>query len=242
MLYQMEGIRMSGSDEPSFRLPKAILFDLDGTLIDSAPDITCAVNELLDGRGLPPLTLPQVKSMIGNGVEKLVERAFAASDRPLSKAGLEEANREMAPIYRRHITRWTRPMPGAAEALARLHVARIRLGVATNKPQAATREILLHFGMLERLGAIVGGDAVTHKKPAPEALLLALERLETAPQDALMVGDSITDVEAARAAGVPVMLIRGGYSQVPVDELGADLVCGSLLDLPAVLDGLRTAA
>jgi phosphoglycolate phosphatase len=133
-------------------------------------------------------------------------------------------------------------MPGAAEALARLHVARIRLGVATNKPQAATREILLHFGMLERLGAIVGGDAVTHKKPAPEALLLALERLETAPQDALMVGDSITDVEAARAAGVPVMLIRGGYSQVPVDELGADLVCGSLLDLPAVLDGLRTAA
>jgi phosphoglycolate phosphatase len=238
----MEGHRMSGSVETSFRLPKAILFDLDGTLIDSAPDIASAVNELLDGRGLPPLTLAQVKSMIGNGIEKLVERAFAASGRPLSKTALDEANREMAPIYRRHLTRWTRPMPGAVEALARLHVAGIRLGVATNKPQVATREILLHFGLLERLGAIVGGDAVTRKKPAPDALLLALEQLRTEPHEALMVGDSITDVEAARAAGLPVAIIRGGYTQIPADELGADLVCDSLLDLPAALNGVRNAA
>lgn len=233
---------MSGSDEPLFRLPKAILFDLDGTLIDSAPDITAAVNELLDGKGLPPLRLPQVKSMIGNGVEKLVERAFAASGRPLSKAELEEANREMAPIYRRHTTRLTRLMPGAAEALARLHVAGVLMGVATNKPQLATREILQHFRLAERLGAIVGGDAVTRKKPAPDALLLALEQLRTEPHEALMVGDSITDVEAARAAGLPVAIIRGGYTQIPADELGADLVCGSLLDLPAALNELRSAA
>jgi phosphoglycolate phosphatase len=237
----MEGIRMSGSAE-TFRLPKAILFDLDGTLIDSAPDITAAVNELLDGRGLPPLTLPQVKSMIGNGVEKLVERAFAASGRPLSKTGLEEANREMAPIYRRHTTRLTRLMPGAAEALAQLHVAGVLMGVATNKPQLATREILQHFRLAERLGAIVGGDAVTRKKPAPDALLLALEQLRTEPHEALMVGDSVTDVEAARAAGLPVAIIRGGYTQVPADELGADLVCDSLLDLPAALNELRSAA
>lgn len=232
---------MSGSGE-TFRLPKAILFDLDGTLIDSAPDITAAVNELLDGRGLPPLALPQVKSMIGNGVEKLVERAFAASGQPLSQTGLEEANREMAPIYRRHTTRLTRLMPGAAEALARLHVAGVLMGVATNKPQLATREILQHFRLAERLGAIVGGDAVTRKKPAPDALLLALEQLRTEPHEALMVGDSITDVEAARAAGLPVAIIRGGYTQVPADELGADLVCDSLLDLPAALNGLRSAA
>jgi phosphoglycolate phosphatase len=237
----MEGIRMSGSGD-TLQLPKAILFDLDGTLIDSAPDITSAVNELLDRRGLPPLTLPQVKSMIGNGVEKLVERAFAASSRPLSKIGLEEANRAMAPIYRRHTTLLTRLMPGAAEALARLHVAGVLMGVATNKPQLATREILQHFRLAERLGAIVGGDAVTRKKPAPDALLLALEQLRAEPHEALMVGDSITDVEAARAAGLPVAIIRGGYTQVPADELGADLVCDSLLDLPAALNGLRSAA
>jgi phosphoglycolate phosphatase len=238
----MEGIRMSGSVDASFRLPKAILFDLDGTLIDSAPDITSAVNELLDGRGLPPLTLAQVKSMIGNGVEKLVERAFAASGCPLSKSGLDEANREMAPIYRRHTTRLTRLMPGAAEALAQLHVAGVLMGVATNKPQLATREILLHFRLAERLGAIVGGDAVTRKKPAPDALLLALEQLRTDPHEALMVGDSIADVEAARGAGLPVAIVRGGYTQIPADELGADLVCDSLLDLPAALNGLRSAA
>jgi phosphoglycolate phosphatase len=238
----MEGARMSDGVATLFRMPKAILFDLDGTLIDSAPDIAGAVNELLDGRRLPPLTVEQVKSMVGNGVEKLVERAFSAAGKPLSGAELEDANREMAPIYRRHTTQLTRLMPGAAQALAQLHVAGVRLGVATNKPQVATREILLHFGLLERLGAIVGGDAVTRKKPAPDALLLALEQLGTAPRDALMVGDSVTDVEAARAAGMPIVLVRGGYTQQPVEQLGADLVCDGLLELPGALSGLRSAA
>jgi phosphoglycolate phosphatase len=109
------------------------------------------------------------------------------------------------------------------------------MAVATNKPQVAARTILLHFGLFERLGALVGGDAVTAKKPAPDALLLALERLGVGPQDALMVGDSISDVRAARAADMPVALIRGGYSPTPVEELDADLVCDSLFDLPVAL-------
>jgi phosphoglycolate phosphatase len=233
---------MSDGVATRFRMPKAILFDLDGTLIDSAPDITAAVNELLDGRRLLPLTVEQVKSMVGNGVEKLVERAFAASGMPLSRGELDDVNREMVPIYRRHLIRLTRLMPGAAETLAQLHVAGIRIGVATNKPQVATREILLHFGLLERLGAIVGGDAVARKKPAPDALLLALEQLGAEPHDTLMVGDSVADVEAARAAGIPVVLVRGGYTLQPVELLGADLVCDTLLELPAALSGLRSAA
>ncbi|MDX8481108.1 phosphoglycolate phosphatase [Mesorhizobium sp. VK24D] len=230
-----------GASKPS-RSPSAILFDLDGTLIDSAPDIAAAVNELLAGRDLPPLSVDQVKAMIGGGVRKLVERAFAASGSPLAGSAIEEANRVMAPIYRRHLTGLTRLMPAVREVLTHFHLNGTAMGVATNKPQLATREILLHFHLTEYLGAIVGGDAVTHLKPAPDALLLALAQLGVEPTDALMVGDSSGDVGAARAAGMPVVLLRGGYTQIPVEELGADLVCDSLLDLPSAMQRLRAAA
>jgi phosphoglycolate phosphatase len=233
---------MNSGAVPQLRMPKAILFDLDGTLVDSAPDITAAVNELLATRKQPPLPVEQVKSMIGNGVRKLVERAFAASGQPLGRAELDDANRDMLPIYRRHLTRLTCLMPGATEAVALLHVAGVPMGVATNKPQAATRQILLHFGLIERLRVIVGGDAVSHKKPAPDALLIALDRLGVEPSDALMVGDSVTDVIAARAAGMPIALVRGGYSVDPVERLGADFIYDSLLDLPPALQGNSEAA
>lgn len=215
--------------------PKAVLFDLDGTLVDSAPDIAAAVNELLDTRSLPALTVPQVTGMIGNGVEKLIERAFAAAGAPLTGSALQQANRDMAPIYLRHVTERTTLMAGVREMLAVLHVRGIKLGVVTNKPQAATREILLHFGLLELLKAVVGGDAVVAKKPAPDGIFLALEKCGVEPADALLVGDSAADVGAARAAGIPVVLIRGGYTQIAVDDLGADLVLNRIGDLPAAL-------
>jgi len=223
----------------SGRWPKAVLFDLDGTLIDSAPDITAAVNELLENYDLPSLSLAQVKTMIGEGVRKLVERAFAASDAKLSEANLEEAFQAMGTIYYRHLTQFTRLMPGAAETLVRLHSSGIRLGVVTNKPQVAARTILLHFRLAERLGTIIGGDAVMHGKPAPDALLLALQQLDVLPEEALMVGDSATDVAAARAAEMPVAVVRGGYSRVPLEELEADFICR---DLPALLAAIESAA
>ncbi|RFC66785.1 MULTISPECIES: phosphoglycolate phosphatase [Mesorhizobium] len=222
-------------------LPDAVLFDFDGTLIDSAPDIHAAVNELLQTRNLPPVTLEQAKAMIGNGVAKLVERAFAASGSPLAGAELEQAQRDMTPIYNSHLTGLTTLMPGARTALQQLRAAGVKLALVTNKPQAPTREVLEHFHIFEDFGAVIGGDAVTNKKPSPEALYLALERLHADRNNAVMVGDSTTDVEAARNAGLPVIIIRGGYSKVPVEELGADLVLDSLADLPAALQGKQAA-
>lgn len=222
--------------------PRAILFDLDGTLIDSAPDITAAVNELLAGRDLPPFPVETVTTMIGDGMPKLVERAFEASGNPLAGRALEQVVHDMTPIYLRHLTGRSSLMPGVREALAEFHMMGVAMAVTTNKPQRAAREVLLHFGLVDMLGAIVGGDAVSHKKPAPDALLLALERLRIGAEGALMVGDSKADVGAARAAGLPVVLVRGGYTQVPVEDLSADLVCDSLLQLPSTLQALLRAA
>ena len=222
--------------------PKAVLFDLDGTLVDSAPDIREAVNELLATRGLAALSVPQVTLMIGNGVEKLVARAFAAAGAPLDQTALTGAYADMKPIYLRHTTRLTTLLPGVREAMAALHVKGIGLCVVTNKPQVATREILTHFGLAEMLSAIVGGDAVVNKKPAPDGIYLALDKLRVQPQDAMMVGDSKADVGAARAAGIPVCLVRGGYTQTPADELGADLVLDSLQQLPLALADWAAAA
>jgi len=227
---------------PLLHSPKAILFDLDGTLVNSAPDIAAATNELLATRSLPPLSLPDVTAMIGDGVRKLIERAFAAAGSPLSAPELDKAHEAMKPIYLRHVTGLATLMPGVREALVHFHMAGMAMGVVTNKPQLAAREVLLHFGLTEFFGVIVGGDAVSHQKPAPDGLLLALDRLHAEPGEALMVGDSIADAGAARAAGMAVALVRGGYTQVPLDELGADLVCDTMFDLPAALQERQDAA
>ncbi|MDP3897130.1 MAG: phosphoglycolate phosphatase [Mesorhizobium sp.] len=218
--------------------PQAVLFDLDGTLIDSAPDLHASVNLLLVRHSLGPLTLAEVISMIGNGVKKLVERAFAACGRPLDQADLERELQAMLGIYGDHLTVLTVLMPGAHESVQRLHAAGVWLGVVTNKPQRPTEAILDHFGLSPYLGAVVGGDTGVEKKPAPDMIFAALERLGMTPDQAVMVGDSPADVASARAAGVAVIAVRGGYTTVPVDALGADLIIESLEHLTAALDRL----
>jgi phosphoglycolate phosphatase len=198
---------------------------------------------LLAGRDLPPLRLEQVKAMIGGGVRKLVERAFTASGTPLLGSALDEANRVMAPIYRRHLTGLTTLMPGVREVLTHFHLSGIAMGVVTNKPQLAAREILLHFGLTEHLGAIVGGDAVTYLKPAPDALLLALDQLQVEPRDALMVGDSGADVAAARAAGMTPIGFVGSAEDASIGAslmgAGARTLIADMRQLKATVVALR---
>ena len=222
--------------------PQVILFDLDGTLIDSVPDLRSSVNVLLGEDGHPPLTLDQVRSMIGNGVRKLVERAYAASGVTLEGEALDAATDRMMAVYGGRLTAETTLMPGAAEIISAYHKARVKLGVVTNKPEAASRTILDHFGLGAMIDVVVGGDTGPARKPAPDMLIYALEQVGFTAGRALLVGDSPADIGAAKAARMASVAVRGGYTNVPVEELGADIVIDSLHGLPAAIEHLKEPA
>jgi phosphoglycolate phosphatase len=220
---------------------KAVVFDLDGTLIDSAPDLASALNRLLAREGLGPVALAQVQTMIGDGVAKLVERGFAVRGRNLSAGELGDLARRYVADYEPNSAVETRPFPGAREALGELRAAGLALGVCTNKPEAATRAILAAFGMDPFIAAVVGGDTLPGaRKPDPATLRETLARLGAGAGQAIAVGDSPNDVAAARAAGVPIVAVSFGYSRVPPAELGADRLIGRFADLgPALAEVCR---
>ena len=203
-------------------LPRAILFDLDGTLVDSAPDLAAALNSVLRSQGLQEQTLEAVKGMVGAGAKVLVQRGFAANGTALSEQEAERLLRAFLTDYRARATDETRLMPGAQTLLTELAAAGVALGLCTNKPEDITRQILGDLAVAAHFGSIVGGDTTPAKKPDPSPLLHALEELGCPADEALMVGDSAADAAAARAAGTGLALVNFGYSQVPVVELKPD--------------------
>ena len=219
--------------------PEAVLFDLDGTLIDSVSDIAAAANELLAEDGLGPLMVAQVRGIVGEGVRKLVERAYAACGKPLTAGALDARHARMMQIYAQHLTNRTTLMPCAAEALSALRKAPAKIAVVTNKPQAFSRIVLAHFGLAPLVDLIVGGDTGPARKPAPDMLLYALAQFGVARSRGLMVGDGPADIDAARAAGIRSVAVSGGYTPVPVEALGADLHIAGLAELPAAIERLR---
>jgi len=221
--------------------PKAVLFDLDGTLIDSAPDIHAATNTLLARDGLAPLSLPQVTAMIGEGARKLVERAFQAAGKPLDSAELDDKYKQMVPLYAANLTGLTKLMPGVQSALAALQDQNIARALVTNKPDFAIAEILEHFDLTAHFPVIVGGDSGVPHKPAPDMLLLALSRLGVAADDAVFVGDSPADARSAQAAGLKLVLVEGGYSREPLQSLGADAVLPDMSGLLAAIQAFAPA-
>lgn len=211
---------------------RALLLDLDGTLVDSARDLQEALNAMLAEEGLRPVGLEECKGMIGDGGGKLVERALAATGGDPARQPACLAR--FLARYEAEPTRHTRPYPGVVETLERARARGLKLAVVTNKPEAATHLVLEALGLAGLFDAVVGGDTLPRRKPDPDPVLLALDRLGVAPGDALMVGDNHHDVNAARAAGVASVAVTYGYSHVPHAELGA----GRLADRFAeVLEG-----
>jgi len=214
--------------------PTAIVWDLDGTLVDSAPDLASALNTVLDRRGFFTLPISEVRKMIGNGVPKLVERGFNAVGVRPDPAQLDELIAMFVNEYKTCATDNTRPYPGIVEALREIHSMNIPMGVCTNKPEAFTRQILTGLGLSGFFSSVVGGDSTRARKPDPEPVLACLRGLVSEPASSLMIGDSVHDVQAARAAGVFIGVVPWGYRSAPVEELGADFV----LHDPARLAGL----
>ena len=202
---------------------RAAIFDLDGTLIHSLPDLTAAINHILAEEGREPVTEAELGPMVGDGAHTLVERAFAArGGLPGPEVG-PYLERFLA-FYERHATVLTRPFPHVVETLARLKSKGILLAVCTNKPTAASHEILRALDLDHFFAVVVGGDDTPALKPNPAHIDTVLDRLGVARDEAVMVGDSVNDVLAAKGASVPCIVVAFGYSRTPVAELGADLV------------------
>lgn len=208
---------------------RAILLDLDGTLVDSAEDLRDALNAVLAGEGLRAVGLEECKGMIGDGAGKLVERALRAAGGSPDRQ--EAALARFLAAYEADPVRRTRPYPGVVETLGRLRERGLRLAVVTNKPEAATRAVLRLLNLSALFDAVVGGDTAERRKPDPAPVRLALARLGVEPGEALMVGDNHHDVAAARAAGVRAVAVTYGYSHVPHPELGADRLIGRFEEL-----------
>ncbi|MCK5932267.1 MAG: phosphoglycolate phosphatase [Fulvimarina manganoxydans] len=213
------------------RIPKAVLFDLDGTLIDSAPDIREALNETLAMEGVAPFDLQTVKHLVGGGVQVLIERAFRRRGLPLSPEDCERIAARFVATYEPRSTRLTDLTPGAREAVDGVKALGAKTGVVTNKPEAATRAILAHYGLADPMDIVIGGDAGPKKKPAPDLLLLAANQLGLDPTECLFVGDSENDVEAAKAAVMPVAALENGYTALAASDLGADILLSRVDDL-----------
>jgi phosphoglycolate phosphatase len=212
---------------------KAIVFDLDGTLIDSAADLCAALNQALGSMGRRPLVVTEVKAMVGDGVIRLTERALAATGAPLTGPALDEAVGTVRRAY------GMMPTPilykGVRELLAGLADRGIVLALCTNKLIDATRRVLDQLELAGRFKAVAGGDSYPMKKPDPMPVLGLLRQLGVAPEAAVMVGDSINDITAGRAAGLMTIAVSYGYSTIAPRELGADCLIDRLDEIESVL-------
>ncbi len=210
----------------------ALIFDLDGTLIDSAPDIHAAANVVMAEQGLAPLGFDQVRGFIGNGAGILIERCLAAQGRAGDAALQAAVFHRFIQVYETAVT-LTKLYPGVTAALDALAAHGYRLGLCTNKPEGATRAVLRHFDLARLFAVIIGGDTLPQRKPDPAPLLRALNDLGGGP--ALFVGDSEVDRDTALAADMPFALFTQGYRKTHVTAMRADLAFADHAELaPAV--------
>ena len=210
-----------------------IVFDLDGTLVDTAPDLIAALNHVLLREGLSPVPLASARNLIGAGARKMLERGLEAEGRNVTVDELNRMTADLIEFYAAHIADASRPFEGLEAALDDLASQGHRLAVCTNKLEWLSRRLLDQLGMTRRFAAICGADTFGVQKPDPTIFRETVARAGGQVAASIMVGDAGTDVGVARRAGVPVIGVSFGYTDVPIADLKPDRLIHHMRDLPA---------
>jgi phosphoglycolate phosphatase len=218
-----------------------IVFDLDGTLVDTAPDLIATLNTILASEGLRPLDFAAARNMVGGGARHMIERGLKAEGLTAAAADVERMCGRFIAHYADHIADHSRPFPGVEAALDDLARGGCRLAVCTNKLEWLSRKLLDALGLTDRFAAICGADTFGVQKPDAAILHGTIARAGGNPEAAIMVGDAITDIAVARAAGVAVVAVDFGYSETPVAALGPDRIVSGFDRLPQAVFTLLAA-
>ncbi len=212
-----------------------LVFDLDGTLADTARDLIPVLNRVTATRGLPPVPASKIGNMVGHGAKAMLERAFAVNGVGLAASDLDELFDLYIADYTQNLAQNTVLFDGALLAMDRLAASGFTLSVCTNKTERLAIKLLASLGVLERFAALTGGDTFEWRKPDPRHLQDTVKMAGGMPQNAIMIGDSRTDIDTAKAARIPVIAVDFGYTDVPVHELGPDLVISHFDELEAAI-------
>jgi phosphoglycolate phosphatase len=221
-------------------LPRTVVFDLDGTLVDTAPDLISALNYILDREGMPPVPLHSARNMIGAGVRKLIERGLELEGREANPSDITRLTDDFVAYYAEHIADSSRPFEGLETALDDLLTRGYRFAVCTNKLEWLSKLLLDRLGLSARFAAICGADTFGVSKPDPAILRQTVARAGGDIASAIMVGDAGTDIGVARRAGVPVIGVSFGYTEVPIADLKPDRLIQHMNELPGAVESLMT--
>jgi phosphoglycolate phosphatase len=224
---------------PALAPAPILVFDLDGTLVDTAPDLAGTLNIVLTRAGFEAVHYDQARTMIGGGARFMIERALQSQNADVSPAERERMFDDFIEHYAGHVADASRPFPGLNAALDHLAAQGFIFAVCTNKLEGLSRLLLDALDLTKHFAFICGQDTLGMMKPDPAVLRLTVERAGGATTDAIMIGDSSTDIDTARAAGIPVIAVDFGYTDIPVTKLKPDAVISHFDALPAAIAQLR---
>ncbi|SHM80183.1 phosphoglycolate phosphatase [Roseibium suaedae] len=216
-----------------------LVFDLDGTLVSSMDDLTATLNAVLVKAGYQAIAPESVRTMIGHGAKVLLQRGLTANGVDWTEESLAPLYRDFLDYYEANIAVHTRPFPGVIDALESFRAEGWKLAVCTNKVERLTLPLMEALDLTRHFDTIVGGDTFSKAKPDAEPVLGAIARAGGSADGSIMIGDSVTDIDAARAARIPVVAVDFGYTPVPVTELGPDVVISHFNELAGAISRIR---